>query len=160
MDVLAASPVTLCMSKATLAAGTTSTVSTTGTTVYSIRGRAYSKSAITNGATPTTDAAKGSAFRPIIANQGTVIIWGLDSSGNQKACQGSIEALDASGAFIRAPELPVLPNTMCPVGAIILKGGSTLVSTFTFGTNNLSGVTGMTYTFIDLIGMPDRPFVS
>lgn len=160
MDVLASSPVTLCMSKITLAAGSTTTVSNTGTITYCIRGRAYTKSAITNGATPTTDAAKGSAFRPIVANQGTIIIWGLDKDGNQKACQGSIEALDASGNFLRAPELPVLPNTMCPMGAIVLKGGATLASAWTFGSSNLSGVTGMTYLFVDLLGMPDRPFIS
>jgi hypothetical protein len=42
--------------KVALAAGTTTTISTTGTTTYGINGKAYSKAAITNGATPTTDA--------------------------------------------------------------------------------------------------------
>lgn len=158
-DNLSNVPVTQCMGKVTLAAGTTTTISNTGTTVFAIRGKAYSKSAMSNAATPTVDA-NGKAFRPIIANQGTIIIVGFDKDGNVKAMQGSIEALDASGAFTRAPELPVIPDTMCPVGYIVLKGGSTLVSTWTFGTNNLSSVTGMTYTFGDLIGMPDRPIIS
>jgi hypothetical protein len=49
---------------------------------------------------------------------------------------------------------------MCPIGYIVLKAGSTLSGTFTFGSSNLSGVTGMTYTFVDVIGLPDRPQIS
>jgi hypothetical protein len=41
-----------------------------------------------------------------------------------------------------------------------LKAGSTLSGTWTFGTNNLSGVTGMTYTFVSVSTLPDRPQVS
>jgi hypothetical protein len=84
----------------------------------------------------------------------------LDAAGNVKAVQGGVTALDVSGAFIQAPAMPVIPDSLCPIGYIVLKGGSTLVGTWTFGTNNLSGVTGMTYTFVDLIGMPARPQVS
>jgi hypothetical protein len=160
MDNLQAAPLTLCLSKVALAAGTTSTISTTGTTVYAIGGKAYSKAAITNGATPTTDAATGLAFNPIVANQGTIVVVGLDASNNVKATQGSVEALDVSGNFVRAPLMPAFPDNFCPIGYIVLKGGSTLVGSWTFGTNNLSGVTGMTYTFQDVIGYPARPQVS
>jgi hypothetical protein len=160
MDNLQLAPLTLCMSKVALAAGTTSTISTTGTTTYGINGKAYTKAAITNGATPTLDAATGLAFNPIVANQGTIVVICLDAAGNVKAVQGGVTALDVSGAFIQAPAMPVIPDSLCPIGYIVLKGGSTLVGTWTFGTNNLSGVTGMTYTFVDLIGMPARPQVS
>lgn len=160
MDALQQVPLTLCLSKVALAAGTTTTISTTGTTIFGIRGKAYSKAAITNGATPTTDAATGLAFPALSANQGTVVVIGLDASGNVKAVQGSIQALDVSGNFITAPQMPAVPDTMCPIGYIVLKGGSTLVGTWTFGTNNLSSVTGMTYTFVDVIGLPDRPQVA
>lgn len=160
MDYLAQVPLTLALGNCALAAGTTTTISTTGTLPFAIKGKAYSKTAITNGATPTTDAAKGSAFRPISANQGTIVVIGLDKDGNVKACQGGIEPLDAAGLFMRAPELPSIPDTMCPIGYIVLKGGSTLVGTWTFGTNNLSSVTGMTYTFVSLVTLPDRPQIS
>ena len=161
MDALSLYPITGCLSKVTLAAGTTTTISTTGTTTYGIKSKAYTKAAITNGATPTTDAATGSAFTGITANQGTVVVIGLDSSGNVKACQGTVESLDVSGNFVRAPQFPTIPDTICPIGYIVLKGGSTLSGTFTFGSSNLSGVTGMTYTFVDVVlGMPERPQVS
>lgn len=161
MDTLALRPVTGCLSKVTLAAGTTTTISTTGTTTYAIKSKAYTKAAITNGATPTTDALTGSAFTGITANQGTVVVIGLDSSGAIKAAQGSVESLDVSGNFIRAPQFPLIPDTVCPIGYIVLKGGSTLSGTWTFGSSNLSSVTGMTYTFVDvLLGLPERPQVS
>jgi hypothetical protein len=161
MDFLASQPLTGCLSKASLAAGTTTTISTTGTTTYAIQGKAYTKSAITNGATPTTDAATGAAFTGITASQGTVVVVGLDASGNVKAAQGSVQALDSAGNFINAPQMPYVPDTMCPIGYIVLKGGSTLSGTWTFGSSNLSSVTGMTYTFVDVaLGLPARPQVS
>lgn len=160
MDNLQLSPLTLCLSKVTLAAGTTTTISTTGTTIYGIAGRAYSKAAITNGATPTTDYATGLAFNPISANQGTVVVIGLDASNNVKAVQGGVQALDVSGNFIIAPTWPPFVDNFCPIGYIVLKGGATLVGTWTFGSSNLSGVTGMVYTFVDVIGFPARPQVS
>jgi hypothetical protein len=161
METLALRPVTGCLSKVTLAAGTTTTISTTGTTTYAIKSKAYTKTAITNGATPTTDALTGSAFEGFTANEGTVVVIGFDKDGNVKACQGTVEALDVSGNFILAPSFPNIPDTMCPVGYIVLKGGSTLSGTFTFGSSNLSSVTGMTYTFVDvLLGLPERPQIS
>jgi hypothetical protein len=161
MDYLSQAPVTLTTTYAGLSAGTTTTISTANTIQYCLRGKAISpKTAITNGATPTTDAATGLAFPPISANQGTIVVLGLDASGNVKAMQGAIQALDSSGAFILAPQFPNIPDTVCPFGYIVLKGGSTLSGTWTFGTNNLSSVTGMTYTFVSVMGLPDRPQTS
>lgn len=160
MDNLSQVPLTLCLSKVTLAAGTTTTISTTGTTTFAIKGKAYTKAAITNGATPTTDAATGGAFTGITANQGTIVVIGLDKDGNVKAMQGSVESLDVGGSFVRAPQFPIIPDTVCPIGYIVLKGGSTLSGTWTFGSSNLSSVTGMTYTFVDVITLPERPQVA
>lgn len=177
MDAQAAIPVTMCLSKVALAAGTTTTISTTGTTVFAIRGKAYSKTAITNGATPTTDYATGAAFKPIpIPNTapnlglgyGSVYTVGFDHSGNVKVIQGTIEALDVNGNFINAPQFGGLgpsgsgttDNDFCPIGYIIVKLGASAVATWTFGTNNLSSVTGVTYIFQDVISLPDRPQVA
>jgi hypothetical protein len=161
MDFMSQAPYSGVTTKAGLAAGTTSTITTANTVLYALRGKAYTKSAVTNGATPTTDATTGAAFAPLSANQGTVVFIGFDASGAQKAAQGSIVALDASGAFIVAPQPPVIDESVwVPFGYIVLKGGSTLSGTFTFGTNNLSSVTGMTYAFQDVMGAPGRPVVS
>lgn len=159
MDYLKSVPLTMCTMKAAIAAGTTSTLSTTGTTLFCIKGKAYSKGALTNQATPTTDAGTGLAFTAFGPSQGAVVVVGFDSGGNLKAVQGTIVSLDAAGAFINAPQFGNIPDTMCPIGYIVFKAGST-ASAFTFGSSNLSGATGLTYTFVDLMTLPDRPQVS
>ncbi len=160
MDALAQVPLTLTLMNCALAAGATTTISNTGVIHYALKGKAFQKSAMTNAATPTVDAGDGLAFTGIVANQGQIVVVGLDSGANVKACEGPAEALDSAGAFIRAPQLPYIPDTVCPIGYIILKGGSTLSGTWKFGSSNLSGVTGMTYTFVSVITMPDRLQVS
>lgn len=160
MDILQQAPLTAVFSKTGLAAGTTSTITTGGTVVYAIRGKMYSKTALTNQASPTVDSNTGLGFPPLVANQGTTVAILFDVSGNLKAVQGSIVALDTSGNFVQIPFFPTIPDNMVPIGYITLKAGSTLVGTFTFGTSNLSAVTGMTYAFQDLCTQPDRPQIS
>lgn len=160
MDNLSFIPLTLCLSKATFAAGTTSTYSTTGTTTYAINGKAYSTAAKANVATPTVDISKGTAFATVSANQGSIFIACFDAGGTLRVAQGSVEALDVSGNFINAPQTPVIADTVCPFGYLVVKAGSTAVGTWVFGTNNLSAVTGLTYTFGDIITLPGRPIVS
>ena len=128
MDNLAVAPLTMCLSKVTLAAGTTSTISNTGTTTFMIKGFMYTKAAMTNVATPTVDSARSdAAFRGITANQGTVFTVGFDAAGNVKAGQGQIKALDVSGNFIIEPQDAILPNTVALVGRITVKAGATAV---------------------------------
>ncbi len=183
MDILAKAPPNLCVSKVTLAAGTTTTLSNTGTIIFSIRGKSYSKSAMTNAATPTTDWATGLAFIPIpiplsssnlpgvpngAAGYASIYMIGLDHSGNLRAIQGSIVTLDGSGNFLVAPQFGgsgpngsgTTADDFCPIGYMIVKLGTTAVATWTFGTNNNSSVTGVTYVFQDLMGFTDRPQVS
>lgn len=155
------SPLTLGLSKAGLTAGTTTTFTTANTFVYAIQSKAYSKAAAANSATPTTDSITGATFKALSANQGTVVVFGFDASGNVKCAQGGIQALDSLGNFIVYPEFPQLnQDTICPCGYLVLKAGSTLSGTFTFGASNLSGVTGMTYTFVDVIALTVRPQIS
>lgn len=173
MDQLQKMPLTICLGKVTLAAGTTTTLSNTGTTVFAIRSKAYSKAAMANAATPTTDWATGAAFIPVLVNQGSVYMVGFDSGGALRVIQGSVTALDgalaATAKFITAPTFGALgpsgsgtnSGDFCPVGYIIIKCGSDFVAgSWIFGTNNLSAVTGVNYTFVDVIGEPDRPQVS
>lgn len=173
MDMQAQIPLTLCLGKVTLAAGTTTTLSNTGTTVYAIEGKAYSKAAMANAATPTTDWATGAAFLPIAANYGSIFLVGFDSGGNLRVIQGQVTPLDgavvASANFMRAPQFGALGpagsgstnSDFCPIGYIVVKAGSNYAGTgWIFGTSNNSGITGIALTFVDVIGLPDRPQVS
>lgn len=167
MDNLALVPLTLCLSKATLAAGTTTTYSTTGTTVYAIAGKAYSTAAKTNVATPTVDIVDGLAFTPVtfpasasVGGTGSIFVFCFDSGGTLRVAQGTVEALDLLGNFINAPQFPIIPDTVCPFGYLVVKLGATAVANWTFGSSNLSAVTGVTYAFQDLVTLPSRPQVA
>lgn len=161
MDQLSQVPLTLCLGKATLAAGTTSTLSSTGTLAFAIKGKAYSHAALSNTATPTTDATTGAAFVPIVTNMGAVIVIGFDAAGNLKASQGPAQALDVAGNFVVSPQFAAVPDTMCPIGWEVIKAGSTAsASGWVFGTNNQASVTGITYSFTDCVTLPERPQVS
>lgn len=164
MDQLLQVPLSLCTSKAALAAGTTTTFSTTGATLYSIKGKAYSTAAGTNAATPTTDLNTGAAFVGVPANYGSVFVFCYDGQSTAanaiKVVQGSIEALDVSGAFKKAPIFPAIPDSVCPFAYLVVKVGST-GSTWTFGSSNLAGPpTGVTLAFQDVMTLPARPQVS
>lgn len=162
MDYQQTVPLTLCAAKVTLAAGTTTTLSNTGAIPYCIRGKAYSKAAMANAATPTIDAATGKAFQGVKAGNGSIFLVGLTAAGALAAVQGTIEPLNAAGAFINAPQIGAPPNDFCPIGYLVIKAGATAdaVTGWTFGVSNMSGVTGVTYTFVDLMTLPDRPQVS
>lgn len=161
MDVLQSLPVTIALGKAVLAAGTTSTLSSTGTLPYAIRGKAYSRAALSNTATPTTDANTGLAFTPVVTNKGSVFVIGYNAAGSLLACQGSIEALDAAGLFINAPQFPVLPDNFCAVAYEVIRAGSTASGAgWVFGTSNQSAVTGITYALVDVVSLPDRPQIA
>ncbi len=155
-------PANLCTVKATLAAGTTTTISNTGTIYYSINGKAYSKSAMTNAATPTTDLVTGAAFVGVKANKGSIFIIGLLSAGSVRVVQGSIVDLDSSGAFTIAPQIGPHPSDFCAIGYLLIKAGSTADATtgWVLGTSNNTGVTGITQAFGDLMTWPSRPIIS
>lgn len=155
-DQLAQNPMTQCLMTAAIAAGTTTTLSTTGVTHFSIKGHSYTRAALTNQATPTTDFATGAAFVGVAINKGSVFVVGYDKDGNLKAVQGTITDLDAAAAFVTLPQFGPIPDTMCPIGYILIKVGST-GATWTFGSSNLSAATGVTYTFRNVNVIPDRP---
>ena len=161
MDNLQQVPLIMCTMKATVAAGTTSTLSSTATIYYCIRGKAYSRAALSNTATPTTDATTGAAFVPITTNTGAVIVIGLNAAGTLKASQGGLQALDAAGNFVVTPQFPALPDDFCPIAYEVIKAGSTASAAgWVFGTNNQASVTGITYAITDLMTLPDRPQVA
>lgn len=138
------------------------TLSSTNRADYAIRGKSYTKAALSNAATPTTDVVTGAAFLPVKTSKGSVFVIGLDSSGNVKACQGQIVDLDSANAFTVAPQFPPIPDTIAPIGYMIVVAGSTASANgWTFGSNNFTGVTGVTCTLVEVLGsLPDRPQTS
>ncbi len=150
MDILALSGSTGCLSAVTLAAGTTTTITTTGAMVYAINGKAYTTAALTNQAHPTTDAVTGAAFVGIPLGSTSVIVYGLNAAKALVAAQGTVVTIGT------APQFPAIPENFCPIGYLVVKAGAGS-STWTAGTSNQSGATGITYTRQDVaLGLPDR----
>ncbi len=159
MDNLAQVPLPLCTTKAGLAVGTTTTLTTANTQLYAIKGKAYTKAGVSNEATPTTDAITGAAFLPIAVNKAGVFVICRDSNSNLKAVQGEIVHYTEDGVFDHAPQFPVVPDTLCPIGYELVKVIST-GSTWTFGASNQASQTGITKVLVDLMTLPDRPQVA
>ena len=160
-DFLAMQPMTAAFTKAGLAVGTTTTLTTANTSNYAIRGKAYTAAGASNAATPTTDAVTGAAFLPIAVNKAGVFVICLDTSGALKVVQGSIVDYSDAGVFAVAPQFPGIPSdTLCPIGYELVKVIST-GSTWTFGVSNQASQTGITKVLVDVAGgMPDRPQVA
>lgn len=159
MDKLAMTPITMATSKAGLAVGTTTTTTIANTTLYSIGGKAYSKAAASNAATPTTDYNTGAAFTAIGLNQAGVFVIGLDSSGNIKVMQGETVEYSDAGEFDHAPAFPSIPDDVCPIGYELVKVIST-GSAWTMGVSNQASQTGITKVLVDVFTLPARPQVS
>ncbi len=151
------------------ATGAVTTHDTTVTIVYALDGKLKTKTAITTGATPTTDIVTGAAF-PIlvggasVANtpgQGAIVVWMLQwSDGAVKCAQGPIEALDMQGNFVNAPQFPSVPAGMVPFAYQVLKAGATASATaIRFGTANWNA-TGFTNAIQNVSFLPSRPQVS
>lgn len=155
---------TINLSNAGLAAGTTSTYSTTATTVHVINGLfGTTLAAQTNTATPTTDVNTGAAFVAQTDNQAGVYVFGVNAAGAIKVAQGSIEdtqvgVTTTAGDFINYPQFPYLPDDFCPIGYCVVRTAPS-ASDWTFGSSNWTA-TGITATFKNVCVMPTRPQAS
>lgn len=158
MNYLETIPLTAMLTKAGLAAGTTTTTTTTNALVmyYGIKGKMYTFTGASNGATPTTDALTGTAFLPIAVNKASVFVWCLDTAGALKVVQGQIVDYSDAGVFDKAPQFPAIPDTLCPIGYELVKVIST-GSAWTMGVSNQAAQTGITKVFQDCFTLPDRP---
>jgi hypothetical protein len=159
MDAYALGTGNFSTTKAGLSAGTTTTVTTANTQLFSIRGKSYTKAGTSNEAAPTTDAASGAAFVGVTINKGCVFTICRDASANLKVVQGQIVDLDSGAGFVYAPQFGPQLDTLAPIGYLLIKVASN-GSTWTFGSSNTSGVTGVTYTWVDVNLLPDRPQIS
>lgn len=155
-----------CVTKAGLAAGTTTTITITNNTTYSVNGKAYTKAAASNAATPTTDAITGAAFTAIAPNKGGVFAICLNAGGDIKVAQGGIADLDGTAAGASAsfkaeyPQFPTIPDTLTCIGYLVTKVGASGAA-WTFGTSNLAGPpSNVLHTFVDVLTLPSRPQAS
>lgn len=159
MENLSIRGITMATVNASLAAGTGTTVSTTGVMRYCINGKAYSVNAITNGAVPTVDVNTGTAFKGVEAGKGSVFVFGFNAAGQMRVAQGSIEDLDGDGNLTVAPSFPDIPDDFCPIAYQMVKAGDA-ASTWTFGQSNQASVTGVTFTRQDVMTLPAAPQLS
>lgn len=150
------------------AAGAETVHDTTVRLDFSIDGKMYSKSG-TNAdqTTPTTDYGDSVAFSDSsktltgvasAGGQGTVVVWGYNSSNAVKCMMGSRETLDAAGNFAKSPQFPSIPADICPFAYQVLKHYGQ-ASTVTFGTSNWN-TSGFTNAIVNVANLPARPQVS
>jgi hypothetical protein len=164
MNKLTGASLTINLSNAGLAAGTTSTYSTTATTAHAINGIfGTTLAAQTNTASPTTDINTGAAFVAQAANQACVYLWGVNAAGAIKVAQGSIVATEVgvtttAGAFIQAPQFPATPEDFCAIGYCTVWTSPT-GSAFTFGSTAWAA-SGITTTFKNVSTLPQRPQIA
>lgn len=145
------------LSKAGLAAGTTNTYTIANAVTFAVRGRLYNLAAAANAATPVVDLNTGLAFKPLAANQACLFAFLANEAGGVSVVQGPIASnLDLINQ-VGAAQFPGLPDTSAPFGYVLVQAGATLASPWTFGLGNLSGVTGLTLTFRDLMDIPAQP---
>jgi hypothetical protein len=130
MDTVAKAPITMALASFAFAEGSSSTLSTTGTNAYLIESLFYSRTALSNQATPTTDYATGNAFIPMpiplsttglppgvpnpCAGYACAFTLGFNAAGDLLAIQGPIVGLDANGNFISGS--PSLSPALGPPG--------------------------------------------
>jgi len=158
-----------CLTSGLLTATGAETVHDTTVTIsYVLDGKIAAKTAITDGATPTTDHVTGAAFPPLVGGasvagaygNGCIVVWGLISGGTVKCIMGRHSALDVAGRFITAPEFPSIPDTFVPFAYQVLKAGATAsATTVIFGTANWNA-TGFTNAIVNVAELPLRPQIA
>lgn len=141
--------------------GAATTHATTTTINYVIDGITYIKTAITGGATPTTDIVSGSGIT-LTAGKSRAVLWLLNAAGTVAVTAGDIVDWDGGttspdyGYGANAPVIPSVPDGYAPFALQVLKAGSTLSGTWTFGSSNWNA-TGLTVVVKNLFNTPPRP---
>ena len=144
-------------SGALTATGAETVHDTTVTLTYCVNGKHCAKTAITDGATPTTDHNTGAAFPSLTASKAAVVVWALNASGTVKCMQGPIVDYDGTN-YTPMPQFPAIPDDVTPFAYQVLKAAST-AGTITFGTSNWNA-TGFTNTIVNVFVLPEHPQTS
>ena len=136
---------------------------TTVTITFAINGKLYTKTAVTDGVTPTTDGNTGSAWTALAAETGTVFVWCLNSGGTVTLRQGTVQAVvggvtTTAGSFLAAPQFPNIPDDVCPFAYTVVKTAPS-ASAWTIGTSNWNA-SGISVAHVNISQLPDRPQIA
>lgn len=139
-------------------AGAETVYDTTVTIVFSIDGIAYQKTAVTDGATPTTDGNTGAAFNPVYPDQACVLAWCLNASGTVSLIQSEVVDVDGETDVIKQPiQFPNIPSDRVAFAYTLYQtDGTSSASGLRPGTDNWNA-TGLTATERNLLDQPSRP---
>lgn len=136
----------------------TAQYSTAAAMGYTIGGKAETKTAVTNGAAPTTDF--NSAAITLSSDTARIVVWGLKTGGTVTVLAGPAESWDGTsyggGGALKFPTIPV---GFAPFAYSIFQA-TTLSSDWTFGTDNWNA-TNITDIHQDVVGeLPNRPITT
>lgn len=136
----------------------TAQYSTAAAMGYTIGGKAETKTAVTNGAAPTTDF-NGDAIT-LASDTARIVVWGLKTGGTVTVLAGPAESWDGTsyggGGALKFPTIPV---GFAPFAYSIFQA-TTLSSAWTFGTDNWNA-TNITDIHQDVVGeLPNRPITT
>lgn len=162
MDSLARTGGNACYDSGLLTATGAETVyDTTVVIPFSIDGKLYRKAAVTDGATPTTDAVTGAAFEAVTPDKGCVFVWTLNASGTVGLVQGELQDMDGdTDAFKIEPQFPSIPDTLVPFAYMVYStAGTAAAAGLKPGSDNWNS-TGLTVTIVNVSRLPSRPQVS
>lgn len=121
---------------------------------FSIGGKMYTKAVVSGGTTPTTDGNTGLAMT-LVANQAAAFVWGVNAAGTVSVYKGATQTYTDTSANSTPCPLPTLPDNVAPLAVVVIKGGSTVSGTWTFGSSNWNA-TGITVdTVVNLAGHPN-----
>ncbi|HBA35937.1 MAG TPA: hypothetical protein DCZ12_17565 [Gammaproteobacteria bacterium] len=149
------------VSGALTTAGAETVYDTTVAITALIDGKFNTVATITDGATPTTDGNTGSAFTPVLPDQISVFVWGVDASDTVTLYQGTVTDVDGdTDTPIDYPTFPVLPAGVAPFGYTIMQtDGTSAAAGLRPGTDNWNA-TGLTVTTVNCGALPSRPVIS
>ncbi|CAB4145032.1 hypothetical protein UFOVP891_45 [uncultured Caudovirales phage] len=131
---------------------------TTVSLVFDIGGKKYTKTAITDGVTPTTDANSGATFDALANLYSCIFVWGINAAGTIVVAKGpAVLTADVTNASA-ALKFPPIPDTMCPFAYHTVAHAN--ATAFQFGTSNWNA-TGVTLGTVIPVGqLPNRPLTS
>jgi len=128
---------------------------TTATINFEIDGKLYQKTAVTNGATPTTDGNTGAAFTGVAPDEVCVFVWGLNAAGTVSLYQGDVMSVDGdTDVAAQNSNWPGLPNTVAPFAYTIYQtDGTSSAGGISPGTEDWND-TGLTATHTNIATIP------
>jgi hypothetical protein len=142
-----------------LAATNVATTYSTATAFsFAVKGQLYSKGVVGATALPTVDGATAKPFVPLQIGESCIFAFFINAAGTVSVAQGpKVATLDYQGG-LAALQFPQRDDTVTPFGYMIAISTAAAVAPWTFGTNNNTGVTGVSVTAArDVMDYPAQP---